>query len=91
MTRNLTSFFLLSVAALMSGCTTASPIITPTGQQGFTINCTAMRDIGDCYRKAGELCGGNGYEIFNQNTKSGSFFSAADYSMIVRCKSPNEK
>lgn len=72
------------------GCVTATPLITPSGAQGFSLNCSAMNDIGQCYKKAGELCGGNGYEIFDQNNKPASFWSAANQTLVVRCKQPGE-
>lgn len=88
------SFFtliLLSLTISISGCVSATPVITPSGQQGFTIDCSAMNDIGHCYKKAGEICGSNGYEIYAQNNKAQSFFSPANRTMIVRCKNSNEK
>lgn len=80
----------LAAAVSLSGCVTATPVITPSGQQGFTINCSAMNDVGQCYKKAGELCGSAGYEIFDQNNKPASFWSAANQTMVVRCKAPDE-
>ena len=74
----------------LSGCVTATPIITPTGQQGFTLNCSAMNDVGYCYKKAGELCGSSGYEIFDQNNKPASFWSDSNQTMVIRCKAPGE-
>lgn len=82
----------LAVAAMASvgGCVTATPVITPSGHQGFSLNCSAMNDIGQCYKKAGELCGGNGYEIFDKNNKPASFWSGANQTLIVRCRQPGE-
>ncbi|WP_139351392.1 hypothetical protein [Rhodanobacter sp. B05] len=78
----------LSAILALSGCVTATPIMTPSGQQGFSLNCSAMNDIGQCYKKAGELCGGNGYEIFDQSNTPQKFFSAANQTMVIRCKAP---
>ena len=72
-------------------CCGATPIITPSGQQGFTLDCSAMGDIGQCYKKAGELCGGNGYEVLNQNNTEGSFWTSPNRTMVLRCKVPGEK
>ena len=77
-------------ALALGGCVTATPIMTPTGQQGFSLNCSAMNDIGQCYKKAGELCGANGYQIYDQNNKPVSFWSGANQTMVVRCKVPGE-
>lgn len=83
---------LLPIAAFfaLGGCVTATPIITPGGQQGFSLDCSAFNDIGQCYRKAGEICGGNGYEIYDQNNKPEGFFSPSNQTMVMRCKQPGE-
>ena len=83
-------FAVAAACVALSGCVTATPITTPTGDQGFTINCSAMNDIGHCYKKAGDICGSNGYEIFDQNNKPVSFWSGANQTLIVRCKKPEE-
>ena len=75
------------IASALGGCVTATPIITPSGQQGFSLNCSTMNDIGQCYKKAGDLCGGNGYEIFDQSNQPATFWSGANQTLIVRCKS----
>lgn len=80
-----------AVCVALSGCVTATPIMTPSGDQGFTINCSAMNDVGHCYKKAGDICGSNGYEIFDQNNKPASFWSGANQTLVVRCKKSEEK
>lgn len=79
-----------TAALALGGCVTATPVITPSGQQGFTLNCSALNDIGQCYKKAGELCGSNGYQIYDQNNKPVTFWSGANQTMVVRCKTPGE-
>ena len=88
--KKLKAFGIITISATMAGCVVATPIITPSGQQGFTIDCSAMNNIGYCYKKAGELCGGSGYEVFDQNNKPVTFWSGANQTMVVRCKSPQE-
>lgn len=78
------------LAVMLSGCVVATPIIAPNGQQGFAIDCSTMNDLGQCYKKAGELCGGNGYEILDKNDERATFWSDANKTMVVRCKLPNE-
>ena len=87
--KSISAASVIAVLAL-GGCVTAMPILTPTGQQGFTLNCSALNDIGQCYKKAGELCGSNGYQIYDQNNKAVSFWSGANQTMVVRCKVPGE-
>jgi hypothetical protein len=81
----------VGLVALLTGCVAATPVITPSGQQGFTIDCSPMNDIGQCYKKAGELCGSNGYEVIAQNNQPASFFSPANRTMVICCKNPNVK
>jgi hypothetical protein len=74
-----------SLFSLVACMAIATPVITPSGEQGFDINCTAT-NIGMCYKRAGELCGSNGYEIFNQNNEMGGFFTKSNQSMVIKCK-----
>lgn len=88
-------FVAIKVAALavvsaigLSGCVTAEPIITPSGQQGFTIDCSAYTNIGQCYKKAGELCGSAGYNVVSKTNKQGGFFTPRNKQMVISCKAP---
>lgn len=82
-----------AVCLVLAGCVTAKPIFTPSGDQGFSIECDSLDG---CYTKAGQLCGARGYEILEKSGKSTPFFianggsavagSADSYSVIIRCK-----
>ena len=50
-----------------------------------------MNDIGQCYKKAGELCGSSGYQIYDQNNNPVTFWSGASQTMVIRCKAPGEQ
>lgn len=76
---------LLCVGAL-SGCVHSTPMLTPEGTRGYAINCSATNDIGDCYSRAGLMCGPGGYEVINHQNKPAGFFTAADKTLVVSCK-----
>lgn len=80
----------LLAAPVLFGCVHSTPMMTPTGDRGYAVNCSATNDIGDCYVRAGYLCGPSGYEVINHQNKSAGFFTAADKTLVVRCKSLQE-
>ena len=98
-------------AALISlaGCSSSKQIYTADGQQGHVVTCTpawtggligqlasASTSWGQCYEKAGELCGSAGYDIiqqvgeggaYGQGGQGGGFVSTTNNrTMIVKCK-----
>lgn len=60
-------------AFLVAGCAVPSEIKTPSGKQGFAIQCTGPTA---CYKSAGEKCPA-GYAIIEDNH---------DDRMVVECK-----
>ena len=47
----------IGLFALLAGCATAIPLTTPSGESGYTIDCSgSFSTKGNCYQKAGELC-----------------------------------
>ncbi len=75
----------LVLSAVMSGCATSIPISSPSGKLGHAINCSSV-SMAQCYQKAGEKCGGRGYNILNQKNQSQGFFTPADKTLVVECK-----
>lgn len=78
---------------MLGGCVTVTPLITPSGAQGFSVNCSDMNDIGECYKKAGEICGTDGYEVIDRHAASNSFWSdwgESSQTLVIRCKQPGE-
>lgn len=75
---------------MLGGCVTVTPLITPSGAQGFSVNCSDMNDIGECYKKAGELCGTTGYEVIDRHNAQDSFWSESNQTLVIRCKQPGE-
>lgn len=76
---------------LLSACTYSEPLITPSGHQGFRIDCTGVENIGSCYKEAGKICGSAGYEIIGQSNNRSGFFTAGNKELVVRCKAPGEQ
>lgn len=88
---------LLCAAALLAGCATAKKTYTPDGRQGYAVACSGeMLNWGDCYHKAGDICGARGYNIEAKSGDQGGAVSANQYglyggsvttrSMIIACK-----
>lgn len=94
--------FVLGLAVVGGGlslgaCTTSRPIVLPSGQQGYTVDCSGTNlSWSHCYRKASRLCG-HGYTI-SQKTDNhgghpvvGDLFglmggSVVDRGMLIECR-----
>ena len=97
---------ILTISALaLAGCVTTEPIVLADGGKGHVVGCsgaglygTYVASWGQCYQKAGELCGARGYEVLERVGEQGAIASASQYGanasttnnrmMIVRCKGP---
>lgn len=88
---------LLSVCLSLSGCATASKTYTSDGREGFSISCSGSAlSWGQCYEKAGDLCGARGYDVLEKSGDQGSTISANQYglyggsvmsrSVVIACK-----
>jgi hypothetical protein len=94
---------------LVAGCVNSKPTYTASGQVGHVIQCTpgwtggligavanASTSWGQCYEKAGELCGPRGYDILQQVGENGAYAQGGsgggfasttnNRMMIVQCK-----
>ena len=68
---------ILAVLLSLSGCVTDSAAYLPDGTEGHHITCGgAMFSMGDCFQKAGELCGPSGYKIIGSNGEATPYSSA---------------
>lgn len=70
---NLNRFKFISICGLLCliGCATATPVIVPSGQIGYSIDCNGTAvSMNVCYEKAGQVCP-NGYILITQNESSG--------------------
>ena len=88
---------ILLVVAVLGGCATSRQTYTSDGQQGYSINCSGSAlNWGMCYEKAGEICGGKGYEVLQKSGDQGAMISGTQFglfggsvinrSMIIKCK-----
>lgn len=62
---------LVVLITLMQGCTTAaSSVFLADGSQGYQIRCGAIvgRNYGECFAKAGNICGSRGYTVVRQDS-----------------------
>lgn len=91
------SVLLLPSVVIFAGCATATPTFTPSGKQGFTLDCSSeFMTWGECYTKAGELCGAKGYDILEKIGEKTSSISgsqlgvygstSATRTMLIVCK-----
>jgi hypothetical protein len=82
---------------LLAGCATSHETYTPSGQKGYTIDCSgAVQNWGVCQQKAGELCGSRGYAVLSTTGDQGTIVSGNEFgvyggtvitrSMLIACK-----
>ena len=82
---------------LLAGCAHASKTYLPSGENGYTINCSGTAlTWGNCYKKAGDLCGSKGYDVIAVNGERGAAVIAnpsllygsttISRSMLIKCK-----
>jgi len=87
----------LVVLLLLGGCASASQTYTPSGKLGHSINCSGgALSWGQCFEKAGEICGARGYDVIDRSDQQGSNLVANRYglyggtlmnrSMLIACK-----
>jgi hypothetical protein len=88
---------LIIVLALICGCATAKKTYTSDGKEGYSITCSGTAlTWGDCYEKAGEICGAKGYVVLEKSGDTGAAVSGSQFglyggsviirSMIIKCK-----
>ncbi|MDD2898378.1 MAG: hypothetical protein PHI31_06660 [Desulfuromonadaceae bacterium] len=91
------SFGLLLIVIVLSGCASARKTYTSDGKQGYSIDCSGNASTwGKCYERAGDTCGNKGYVVLEKmgetlTSSSSSIIeqhSGTDINrtMIIRCK-----
>ena len=81
----------------LTGCTSAKPIATPDGRQGFTVGCSGrILSWEDCFERAAEICGGRSYDVFTHKGDESALVAAEPQnlsdstattrSMVIACK-----
>jgi len=81
----------------LSACAVSNQVVMPSGQHGYTINCSgAAMTWAACYQKAGETCP-QGYDVADKSDEHGGPVVAAnryglfgapvmDRTMLIQCK-----
>jgi len=72
----------LACLAVLAGCgTTAKEAYLPDGTRGYHVSCDGVWGAsGDCYAKAGDICGAKGYSLVS----SGGMSSTRDF--FIKCR-----
>lgn len=85
----------------LTSCTTWKPVVLPSGQHGFTVDCSGTNlSWSHCYRKAGRACP-HGYDITQKLDAHGSKLvpgdlygvlggSVQDRSLLIQCRNDSE-
>lgn len=87
---------LLLAVVLLAGCATSSKTYLPDGSEGFSINCDGSAlSWSQCYKKAGDLCGAQGYKVLAGGNEGNAIVGGNQYgfaggmivtrSMLVKC------
>lgn len=82
---------------VLTGCTSAKPITTPDGREGFTVGCAGrLMSWEDCFERAAQMCGGRSYDVFTHAGEESALVAAeprhfADKttqtrSMVIACR-----
>lgn len=81
--------YLLVLIVLLEGCAASvEETYRADGQQAFSLNCSGWgRNWDTCHRKAGELCGGRLYTIFDRIDGAHNHYTGGHpRTMTIRCR-----
>jgi hypothetical protein len=81
----------------LAGCTSAKPITTPDGRQGYTVECSgSVLTWEDCFERADLLCKGRSYDVYTRPGEESPIIAAepqhlrdnptTNRSMVIACK-----
>ncbi|PFH11911.1 hypothetical protein BCF11_4378 [Collimonas sp. PA-H2] len=79
----------LPVLLALGACVTAESIPGPDGRDAFLVECSdAEQSWRACYKKAAELCGRDGYFVYDQERgpSSGPGRDSRKKSMFIGCR-----
>lgn len=91
------SLFFFMVAVTFIGCARAYHTYTADGKEGYCVDCSGSAlTWGDCYKKAGEICQGSGYDVLEKSGDSTSMVSGTQFglfgggiitrTLVIKCK-----
>lgn len=67
----------IALVVLLVGCATSREMYLPDGSKGHNISCDgSASSMGNCFQKAGELCGSKGYFVLNREGQAVPFGSS---------------
>lgn len=85
---------LMFAILLLTGCATSEKITLPDGRAGYAIECGGYTTWTDCLKKAGELCGSDGYHVHGRSESVGQspLFAPTDQGYMAFAGTvPNDK
>jgi hypothetical protein len=82
---------------VLAGCTSAKPITTPDGRQGYTVACSgSVLTWEDCFERADLLCKGRNYDVYTRPSEESPLIAAEPQhlrdhptthrSMVIACQ-----
>lgn len=81
----------------LSACASSEPVIGPTGDAAYAIDCSGPTTWDKCYKEAARLCGARGYKIEDKNSdqmiqtagleKGAPTYTITQRTMLITCKS----
>lgn len=84
---------LVFVFLALAGCATQKQIYLPSGETGYSINCSGSALTWEhCYAQAGKICATRGYEVLARDDEQGStsspLFGTTTHfrTMLIVCK-----
>lgn len=83
----------LVITATLSGCASVRTTYAPDGRKAYALNCSGTgRGWDKCFSKAGDLCGGAGYDVLNSSgegvagaSRYGAY-ATTERSMVIACR-----
>ena len=81
----------------LAGCTSAKPIATPDGRQGYSVDCSgSVLTWEDCFERADLLCKGRNYDVYTRPGEESPLIAAepqhlrdnptTNRRMVIACK-----
>jgi hypothetical protein len=68
---NVRTITLTVCLTLLAGCTSTEPVFLTTGQHAARIRCgNALDGMAACFKAAGDVCGPQGFTIYDWNGKA---------------------
>lgn len=65
---------LIAIFTITVGCATSQEMYLPDGSKGYNISCDgSANSMGNCFQKAGDLCGAKGYYVLNREGQAVPF------------------